>query len=377
MEPGAERDRLELDLQVGRGSACAVAYRYPANESEKAWLRAINLLRNHPDDPRHFWAGRGLSSVYAARADIKAYAALAQETMERAKQSGASAGLCVAHMMLSNLCVYTGKFATAEQATLEAARHLRADSRHESFSLSGMDITVHVPVARMHALSFRGDHAGADAYMQETLRLAEAQPQVGVLVWALFWASFRCLIERDFERAGALAGRAMAFASEHGFGFWATASQASQGAALVIADPSRAAALIGDALAKLPGMLTWHPHFLCFEAEALLALGRIVEARGACDCALAMSASTALTWWDAELHRIRAAVIRAENGGDTAVREELARALAIAEQQGSGTFRRRAAADLDAMHAVVKRWGRNDSCDGSPELLPLPDADAR
>ena len=169
----------------------------------------------------------------------------------------------------------------------------------------------------------------------------------------------------------------MAFASEHGFGFWATASQASQGAALVIADPSRAAALIGDALAKLPGMLTWHPHFLCFEAEALLALGRIVEARGACDCALAMSASTALTWWDAELHRIRAAVIRAENGGDTAVREELARALAIAEQQGSGTFRRRAAADLDAMHAVVKRWGRNDSCDGSPELLPLPDADAR
>ena len=104
--------------------------------------------------------------------------------MERAKQSGASAGLCVAHMMLSNLCVYTGKFATAEQATLEAARHLRADSRHESFSLSGMDITVHVPVARMHALSFRGDRAGAEWSMKEGLRLAEEQPQVGVLIWA-------------------------------------------------------------------------------------------------------------------------------------------------------------------------------------------------
>jgi class 3 adenylate cyclase len=377
MEPGAERDRLELDLQVGRGSACAVAYRYPANESAKAWLRAISLLRNHRDDPRQFWARRGLSSVCAARADMAAYAALTQETMERAKQSGEPAGLCVAHMMLSNLCVYTGKFATAEQATLEAARHVRADSRHESFRLSGMDITVHVPMGRMHALSFRGDRAGAEWSMKEVLRLAEEQPQVGVLAWALVWASFRCLIERDFERAGALAERAIAFASEQGFGFWATGGQASQGAALVIADPGRAAALIGDALAKLPGMLIWQPHFLCFEAEALLGLGWITEARGACDRALAMSASTGVTWWDAELHRIRAAVIRAEDVGDAAVREELARALAIAEQQGSGTFRLRAAADLDAMHAVVKRRGRNDSSDGSPELLPLPDADAR
>jgi len=374
MEPGAERDRLELDLQVGRGSACAVAYRYPANESEKAWLRAINLLRNHPDDPRYFWARRGLSTVYSARADLVAYAALAQETMERAKQSGDPAGLCVAHVMFANLCVYTGKFASAEQEILEAARHVRADSRHESSRLSGADITVQVPVGRMHALSFRGDRAGAEWSMKEGLRLAEEQPQVGVLIWALFWASFRCLIERDLERAGALAGRAMAVASEQGFGFWATAGQASQGAALVIADPSRAAALIGDALAKLQGLLTWHPHFLCFEAEALLGLGRIVEARGACDRALALSASTGVTWWDAELHRIRAAVIRAENGGEPAVREELASAVAIAEQQGSETFRRRAAADLSATHAVVKRLSRNDSSDGSPELLPLPRA---
>jgi class 3 adenylate cyclase len=353
MKPGAERDRLELDLQVGRGSACSAAYRYPANESEEAWLRAINLLRNHPDDPRHFWARRGLSMVYSARADMAAYAALTQETMERAKQSGDPAGLCVAHVMLANLCVYTGKFASAEQAHLEAARHVRADSRHESFRLSGMDITVHVPMGRTHALSFRGDRAGAEWSMKEVLRLAEEQPQVGVLGWALFWASFRCLIERDFERAGALAGRAVAFASEQGFGFWATAGQASQGAALVIADPSRAAALIGDALAKLPGMLTWHPHLLCFKAEALLGLGRIVEARGACDRALAMSASTGVTWWDAELHRIRAVVIRAEDGGELAVREELARAVAIAEQQGSETFRRRAAAELSATHVVA------------------------
>ena len=35
MKPGPERDRLELDLQVGRGSACAVAYGHPAAETER------------------------------------------------------------------------------------------------------------------------------------------------------------------------------------------------------------------------------------------------------------------------------------------------------------------------------------------------------
>ena len=59
-----------------------------------------------------------------------------------------------------------------------------------------------------------------------------------------------------------------------------------------------------------------------------------------------MTASTGLCWWDAELHRIRAAVIRVEGGDDVAVREALTRALAIAQEQGSETFRRRAAADI-------------------------------
>ena len=77
-------------------------------------------------------------------------------------------------------------------------------------------------------------------------------------------------------------------------------------------------------------------------------LGRVTEARRAIDRALAMTESTGLSWWDAELHRIRAAVIRAEGGGEAAARDALARAVAISEQQGSETFRRRAAADMYA-----------------------------
>jgi hypothetical protein len=58
---------------------------------------------------------------------------------------------------------------------------------------------------RARARSFLGDQVGADESMNEMLRLAEAQRQVGVLVWALFWASLCCLVERDFKRARWLA----------------------------------------------------------------------------------------------------------------------------------------------------------------------------
>jgi len=185
--------------------------------------------------------------------------------------------------------------------------------------------------------------------MRDTLRLAEAQPQIGTLCWAIFWVSFCCLIEHDLERAGAFADRAVALATEHGVDFWVTNGQLSQGAASVIADPSRTVTLIAASLAKLESMgsLYFHPTYLCFQAEALLGPRRVAEARAAIDRALAISASTGLTWWDAELHRIRAAVLRAEGGDDTAVRDVLLRAVTIAEEQGSETFRRRAAADMD------------------------------
>jgi class 3 adenylate cyclase/tetratricopeptide (TPR) repeat protein len=349
MEAGAERDRLELELQVGRGSASAVAHGHPAFETERAWVRAIALLRNDPEDPRNFWARRGLSSVYGARANITAYAAIAEETLELARKSAEPTGLCVAHMMFANLHQYTGKLAALERSAAEGARHYRADEHHGSFQLSGLDIGIQIPISRMFARSFRGDHAGAEECLEEVLRLAEAQPQIGTRCWALYWASFSSLIRRDFERAGRLADRAVALATEHGVGIWATAALLSRGATLVIVDPGRAVTLIGVGLAKLEALGSryyFHPTYHCFQAEALTRLGRIAEARTAIDRAIAMTASTGLSWWDAELHRIRAAVIRAEGGSDAAVREALTHAVAIAEQQGSETFRRRAATDM-------------------------------
>jgi class 3 adenylate cyclase len=358
MEAGAERDRLELDLHVGRGSACALAYGTSAVEAERAWERAIALLHDQPEDPRNFWARRGLSAAYATRANMTAYAAITRETMEHARQSGDPAGLCVAHMMFANLNMYTGKIGGGERSIAEAAQYYRADVHHGSVHLSGLDIGVHIPLGLMTARSFRGDYIGAEQCMNEGLLRAEAQPQVATLCFMNVWASLRCLLERDFERAGILADRAVAVAAEHGIGFWATVGGLAQGGAAVIVDPGRAVMQIEASLSKLESLraMLWHQPYLCCQAEALLRLGRTAEARAVADRAIEMARSNGMSWWNAELHRIRAAVIRAEGGGDAAVREALSRAVAIAAEQGSETFRRRAAAEFDAVQAEAGGW---------------------
>ena len=46
--------------------------------------------------------------------------------------------------------------------------------------------------------------------MMKCFASRRAQPQIGTLCWALYWLSFTCLIERDFERAGTFADQWLA-----------------------------------------------------------------------------------------------------------------------------------------------------------------------
>ena len=66
MEPGDERGRLDLDLQIGRGSACVVAYGPPTAETESAWMRAIALLRDYPEGSKELLAAASPGCIRAA-----------------------------------------------------------------------------------------------------------------------------------------------------------------------------------------------------------------------------------------------------------------------------------------------------------------------
>jgi hypothetical protein len=144
---------------------------------------------------------------------------------------------------------------------------------------------------------------------------------------------------------------AMALSEEHAVPYWVAAAHLAQGYSVVPTDPERAVALIERGRASLASYrtLAFQPSAYCVEAEALMRLGRYHEARGRIEQGFELAERTGVRWWTAEMHRTRAALTRAENGDIAAIRDDLVRAVEIAEGQGAEMFRYRAANELRAL----------------------------
>jgi len=124
-------------------------------------------------------------------------------------------------------------------------------------------------------------------------------------------------------------------------------SRVIKGAGLAVTEPAQAAELIEQNRPRLESFRAHYlyPTLLCFLAEAQIRLGRADQATTALDQAIARAERSGVRWWDPELHRVRALLAR-QAGDSATAREELLRAIATAEVQGSEAMRRRAISDL-------------------------------
>ena len=103
------------------------------------------------------------------------------------------------------------------------------------------------------------------------------------------------------------------------------------------------------AVAEAFGAVYMRPGFAAIHAEVCNLGGRYDEALAAVTRGLAAADATGERWYDAELHRMRAAALLG-SGDAGGARTELERAREVASSQGSVAFARRAEADL----AVLK-----------------------
>ena len=92
-------------------------------------------------------------------------------------------------------------------------------------------------------------------------------------------------------------------------------------------------------------------------AEARLARGETRQGLAALDEGLACSAATSQAFFDAELWRLRAALLRQEGAAETEAESALSRALDIARRQGAKSLELRAAIDLARLWSGQSRRG--------------------
>jgi predicted ATPase len=243
--------------------------------------------------------------------------------------------------------MWKGEHGKAESHVLTAKEHYDPDAHRTSAAHTGTDTGCLFEIRLMLLRAFGGDSDAADRHQDAALRLREALGNAGNLANLMHLAALRHLIERDAPRAVSLAEHMAALSDEYGMAFWSVLAQAFKGAALAATEPATALGLMqpNRQQLELARAFYLHPILLCFEAEALIGLGRLDEAKRTLDEALSRAERSGCSWWDPELHRMRA-MLASEAGDAARAREELLRAIAVAAVQGSEAMRRRAVSDL-------------------------------
>ena len=189
-----------------------------------------------------------------------------------------------------------------------------------------------------------------------TVREAEVLGSFLSLAMARHFITLIHKLRREPEEALRQARRNAEFCAELGFPFW-------EGAALVAAGTERMrmgdpAGMedIGRGLAQLSDAdsSSGTASALGWLAEAQHAIGETEAALGTVEAALKLSSDVGEPYWDAELMRLKAVFLRAEDPNAAPVARELLRAaLAEATDRGAGSLALRAATTLGDPAAVA------------------------
>src|SRR5262249_44813458 len=143
------------------------------------------------------------------------------------------------------------------------------------------------------------------------------------------------LLYGDPHAVDPIVSRSVALAQEHGFSQWTAAGQMLGGwARLELGDARQALARIRLSIQAFgqTGTLIWIPFVRYLFATALIEVGQHNEAVKVVDQELLKLGGASGRWYEAELHRLKANVRRAQ-GDFTAAETSYETAIAVAERQ--------------------------------------------
>jgi tetratricopeptide (TPR) repeat protein len=187
------------------------------------------------------------------------------------------------------------------------------------------------------------------ATAREAVALAREIDHPFSLAFALFFETVVHFVRRDLVAQRERAAETVALAEEMSFPYWLGLGRAYRAAARVAAGETEALADLqaGLALGAAPGgNRGGAPGVVALLASAQLAAGRHAEAGATVDAALALSAATGQHFYDAELHRLRGAIILARGDAPTEAEAAFRRSLEIAREQEARSPELRTATSL-------------------------------
>jgi len=363
---GADRDELEIGLQLLLGTAKSATQTPVSPEVRDAYERALELCQRGGDHPQLFPILQGLHTYHMVRGQPRQALTMAGQLMEIAEREGSLAlrvnaleAMSFGLFSLGDLVAARGYLETVfalgrSQPSLTEASYQRPFNAF----LGGVVELGWV----LWLLGYPDQALQRSRQAMEKMRQSSLHTTLCV---AEYYLADIHIFRREREEVLLRARELAALSAENRLPYfsiftsfllgWAAAEQGDASGIQAMQRALEARAAHGVIAGSMP-------HFT-FLAASLLDAGRWAEGLATVEQALAISADAAHGIMDAELHRLKGELLLRSGDAELEAEEQLHRALGIARRQGALSLELRAAMSL------ARHWRRRGRTAEARELL--------
>jgi predicted ATPase len=345
-----ERTQREVDMLIALGASLLATKGSGAPEVEQTYIRAQYLCEHLEAPQQLFPVLRGLWNYSLVRAEYQTARVLGEQLLTLAQHAQDPAMLTAAHRALGSTLMWLGAVALAHTHFTQGIALYDPQQHRTSAFLYGEDAGVICHIFAAWTLWYLGYPDQALARNQEAVTLAQqvAHPFSLSLAWC--WTAVfhqHCREKRcTQEHAEAL----IRLATDQGFPYWMAFGSMLRGWALAQQGrPKEGIEQMHQSLTawRATGAETIRPYWLAILAEAYGTLGEPGAGLTALAEALTLVDSTGERLYEAELYRLKGALLLQQSLDNQAEAEScFAQAIAIAQNQQAKSLELRAATTL-------------------------------
>jgi predicted ATPase len=345
-----EHTQQALTLHLALGAALQLAKGMAAPEVEQAYTQARALCQQVGETPELVPVLFGLWRYYLVRPQLRTTRELGETLLRLAQHADDPALAVVAHYALGVTWLCLGALPAARLHLEEAIARYTPDQRCAPVFRMGHDPGVACRVHAARTLWLLGYPEQALARLHEALTLAHELSHPFSLAWARCMAAIVSQYRRDVPATYEHAEATVMLSTEQGFPLYAAYGTSLRGWALAMqgqGEEEMAQVRQGIAAVRATGAALFVPYFNALLADVAAHLGHTADGLQALAEAHTLVEQQEERWWEAEVHRLRGALLLRHPGTPQAEAEAwLQRALDVARRQQAKALELRAAMSL-------------------------------
>jgi class 3 adenylate cyclase/predicted ATPase len=345
-----QRLQREVNMYIALGASLIATKSYAAPEVGETYTRARQLCQHLEDPYQLVPALRGLVHYYNVRAELQTAQALGEQLLSLAQHAQDSAMLVAASRAGGTTLFWMGAVASAQIHFAQGIALYDPTQHRTSAFLYGEDAGVICHSFAAWTLWYCGYAKQGMIRNDEALTLAQQRAHPLSLGFALSMAAMFHQCRREMRAAQERAEAAIILTQEQGFPYWMAVGSIMRG--WTLAQQGQAQEGIeqinqGMMDYRATGAEIARPYWLALLAEAHGTMGQPEAGLTALAEALTVVDKTGERWYEAEIHRLKGALLLQQNSDNQAEAENcFQQAITIAQTQQAKSFELRTATSL-------------------------------